>query len=194
MRYVAHQKGDIVDYLNENVAINLRKIRKGKKMSLDALALETGISKSMLGQIERGEANPTLGILGKITSGLRVGFIELVGSPREEVYIMRKDTLTPIKEEKSNYRNYAYFPFEEGRDFEIYCIEIEPGGRYNCSSHGENTIEYIVLFSGSLRIDIESVNHNLGPGDAIRLYSDKNHTYFNDGHERVQFYMLFTWE
>lgn len=183
-----------MDYLNENVAINLKKIRKGKKMSLDLLAIETGISKSMLGQIERGEANPTLGTLGKITSGLRVGFMELVGPPREEVYIMRKNTLTPIKEEHNNFRNYAYFPFEEGRDFEIYCIEVEPNGCYTCCSHGENTLEYIVVSSGSLRIELEGKTHNLSAGDAIRLYSDKDHAYLNVGDTLAQFYMLFTWE
>ena len=53
-----------MDYLNENISINLRKIRRRKQMSLDDVAVETGISKSMLGQIERGEANPTVGTLG----------------------------------------------------------------------------------------------------------------------------------
>jgi XRE family transcriptional regulator, regulator of sulfur utilization len=194
VQHNAYWKGIIMDYLNENVAINLKKIRKGKKMSLDMLAAETGISKSMLGQIERGEANPTLGTLGKITSGLRVSFMELIGPPREEIYIMRKETLTPIKEEKDNFRNYAYFPFEEGRDFEIYCVELEPNGCYACGSHGENTIEYIVVFSGTLRLEIDGANYHLAPGDAIRLYSDKDHTYYGCAGERTQFYMLFTWE
>ncbi|SHH98148.1 transcriptional regulator, XRE family with cupin sensor [Sporobacter termitidis DSM 10068] len=182
-----------MDYLNENVAINLRNIRKGKQMSLDALASETGLSKSMLGQIERGEANPTLATLGKITSGLRVSLMDLVGAPREEVYIIRKETLSPVKEEKGHYKNYAYFPYEEDRDFEIYSLELTPGGRYVCTSHGENTMEYIIVFSGELRIDIEGESYSLGPGDAIRLYSDKNHIYFNSGDAPTRFYMLFTW-
>lgn len=183
-----------MDYFNENVAINLRKIRKAKGMSLDTLAIETGLSKSMLGQIERGEANPTLGTLGKLTSGLRVTLMELVGPPRDDVYIMRRDTLTPIKEDSDNYKNFAYFPFEEDRDFEIYCIEILPGGRYECASHGENTMEYIVLYAGLLRICIDNTDHVLSPGDAIRLYSDKDHVYHNDGEELAKFYMLFTWK
>lgn len=183
-----------MDYLNENVAINLRKIRKGKKMSLDMLARETGLSKSMLGQIERGEANPTLGTLGKIISGLRISFMDLIGPPKEEIYIMRKNTLTPIKEEKNQFKNYSYFPFEEGRDFEIYSLEIQPGGRYICSSHGENTMEYIVVFSGRLKMEIEGTDYTLEPGDAIRLDSDKEHTYFGCGEETTRFYMLFTWK
>ena len=183
-----------MDYLNENVSINLKKIRKGKKMSLDVLALETGISKSMLGQIERGEANPTLATLGKITSGLRVSLSDLVGPPREEIYIMRKETLRPIKEEKDNFRNYSYFPFEEGRDFEIYSIELEPGGRYECTSHGENTMEYILVHTGAVSIEIENMQYLLNAGDAIRLYSDKDHSYRNAGSLPAGFNMMFTWK
>ena len=46
-----------MDYINRNVSINLKNIRKSKKMSLDVVSEQTGVSKSMLGQIERGESN-----------------------------------------------------------------------------------------------------------------------------------------
>ena len=44
--------------LDKNIALNLKRIRKSKNMSLDMLAERTGVSKSMLGQIERGKTNP----------------------------------------------------------------------------------------------------------------------------------------
>ena len=53
-------------------------------MSLDQTAEQTGVSKSMLAQIERGTANPSLGVLGKVTSGLRIEFQELIQPPRED--------------------------------------------------------------------------------------------------------------
>ena len=59
-----------MDYLSKNVAANLKRIRKSKCMSLDQTAEQTGVSKSMLAQIERGTANPSLGVLGKVTSGI----------------------------------------------------------------------------------------------------------------------------
>lgn len=182
-----------MDYLNENISINLKKIRKSKKMSLDVLAVETGISKSMLGQIERGEANPTIATLGKIVSGLRVDFMDLVGTPRDETYIMRRESLEPIKENKGAFRNYAYFPFELDRDFEIYSIEVEPHSFYACASHGEKTIEYIIVFSGELTLEAGEEKHRIGPGDAIRFDSDKEHCYYNNGDDLLRLYMLFTW-
>ena len=61
---------DYQSYLSHNVAVNLKIIRTSKGMSLDVLSEQTGVSKSMLAQIEKGTANPSLGVLGKITSGL----------------------------------------------------------------------------------------------------------------------------
>ena len=52
--------------LEKNIALNLKRIRKSHHMSLDMMAEKTGVSKSMLGQIERGESNPTISTIGKI--------------------------------------------------------------------------------------------------------------------------------
>ncbi len=49
--------------INEAVAVNVRRERKAKGLSLDRAAKLTGVSKSMLGQIERGEQNPTDSVL-----------------------------------------------------------------------------------------------------------------------------------
>ena len=62
-----------MDYLSHNVSENLKRLRQSKGMSLDQVAEQTGVSKSMLAQIEKGTANPSLGVLGKITSGLLSG-------------------------------------------------------------------------------------------------------------------------
>ena len=46
-----------MDYLSYNVAVNLKQIRQSKGMSLGEVAEQTGVSKSMLAQIEKGTAN-----------------------------------------------------------------------------------------------------------------------------------------
>ena len=48
------------------VAENLKRLREERKLSLDAVAKCSGVSKSMLGQIERGVTNPTISTLWKI--------------------------------------------------------------------------------------------------------------------------------
>mgnify|MGYP001481338993 FL=1 len=48
------------------VAENLKRLREERKLSLDAVAKSSGVSKSMLGQIERGVTNPTISTLWKM--------------------------------------------------------------------------------------------------------------------------------
>ena len=58
--------------INAVLAENLRRMRENRRLSLDAVARLTGVSKSMLGQIERGEVNPTVSTMWKIAGGLKV--------------------------------------------------------------------------------------------------------------------------
>ena len=74
-----------MDQIDKNIAANLKRIRKSKKMSLDILARKTGVSKSMLGQIERGESIPTISTIAKITNGINISFEELLYLDRKSV-------------------------------------------------------------------------------------------------------------
>ena len=126
-----------MDYLSNNVAVNLKRIRKSKSMSLDQVSEQTGVSKSMLAQIERGTANPSLGVLGKITSGLRIEFQELIQPPRVDCCLVTPAELVPTKEIAGQYRVWTCLPYEDTRLVEVYRIEVEPGGVYISGSHGE---------------------------------------------------------
>lgn len=55
-----------MDYLSYNVAVNLKQIRLSKGMSLGEVAEQTGVSKSMLAQIEKVQLIPLLVCLGKL--------------------------------------------------------------------------------------------------------------------------------
>ena len=60
------------------VASNVKSIREQKKLTLDAAAELTGVSRSMLAQIEKGDVNPTISVLWKIANGYKVSFTSLV--------------------------------------------------------------------------------------------------------------------
>ena len=109
-----------MDYLSNNVAVNLKRIRKSKSMSLDQVSEQTGVSKSMLAQIERGTANPSLGVLGKITSGLRIEFQELIQPPRVDCCLVTPAELVPTKEVAGQYRVWTCLPYEDTRLVEVY--------------------------------------------------------------------------
>lgn len=52
--------------IHKKIGKNLQEIRKSRGLSLDQVSEMSGVSKGMLGQIERGESNPTISVLWKI--------------------------------------------------------------------------------------------------------------------------------
>jgi len=184
----------MMDYLNKNISINLKTIRREKGMSMDEVAEQTGVSKSMLGQIERGEANPTIGTLGKIVSGLRVDLADLTRTPGIGVYQVNRKKLIPSKEVPGHYAVYTYFPFEKNRLFEIYEIEIEPGACYVSGAHGQGTNEYIVVHTGELTLEINNSSYQVKKEDAISFETAMEHTYWNNGNEKLKFIIVFVFK
>jgi XRE family transcriptional regulator, regulator of sulfur utilization len=110
------------------IAQNLKRIRDERNLSLDKLAELTGVSKSMLGQIERGESSPTVATLWKISNGLKLSFTTLLNKPQSDTDVIRKENITALLEDNGKYRLYPFFPLEDGKQFEIYMIEIDGGG------------------------------------------------------------------
>lgn len=184
----------MMDYLNKNISINLKAIRREKGMSMDAVAEQTGVSKSMLGQIERGEANPTIGTLGKIVSGLRVDLADLTRTPGVDVYAVNREKLIPTKEVAGQYAVYTYFPYEKNRLFEIYAVRIEPGASYVSGAHGQGTNEYIVVHAGELTLEIDNAFYQVKKEDAISFGTAVTHTYWNKGSEQLKFIILFVFK
>src|SRR6185295_8855940 len=68
--------------LNERIAERVRELRAAHGLSLDALATKSGVSRSMLSLIERGESSPTAVVLEKLATGLRVTLASLFDAPK----------------------------------------------------------------------------------------------------------------
>ena len=77
------------------VAENVKAIRTKKRLTLDAAAALTGVSRSMLAQIEKGEVNPTISVLWKIANGYKVSFTSLVEDGQQEVAVLRQAEAQP---------------------------------------------------------------------------------------------------
>jgi transcriptional regulator with XRE-family HTH domain len=165
--------------LNRIIAANLRRIREDRKLSLDRVAELTGVSKSMLGQVERGESNPTITTLWKIAGGLRVSFTALVNCPQADTVVVGREEVEPLCGDGGRYRVYPIFPYEEGRRFELYTVEIEPGGRFASGPHGDNTEEFITVFDGELTLGVNGREYRVARGDSIRVRADRPHSYAN---------------
>lgn len=176
--------------ITEWTAQNIKRLRESRKLTLEGAAKATGVSRSMLAQIEKGETNPTIGVLWKIANGFKVSFTSLVECPREATALVRAERITPLQEDGGKYLNYPLFPFEEERQFELYRIVILPGGELQAQPHIAGTEEYVTVFAGRAEITTDGQTFVLCEGDALRFHADTAHSYRNCGEETVQMSML----
>jgi transcriptional regulator with XRE-family HTH domain len=172
------------------VAQNLKRIREEQRLSLDKLAELSGVSKSMLGQIERCESSPTVSVLWKIANGLKISFTALLSAPASATHVLQRIEIKPFIEDEGRYRLYPFFPIEEGRRFEIYSLEVDPGGSLSADPHPEGTQEFILVTQGQLTVRVDDQEYCVTSGNAIQFKADRAHAYTNGGDSLTQLTMV----
>ena len=172
------------------IADNLREIREQRNLSLDQLAELTGVSKSMLRQVETGRSSPTIATVWKIANGLRLSFTTLVSKRLPDVAIMDFAGASPMTAESGNYRLFPLMPFDPEHGFEIYYVEMEPGTTYAGEPHKGNVEEYVFVMKGNLHIAVEEALHEVKANQLIRFVADRPHTYRSTGKEAVSAIMM----
>ncbi|GAB6106574.1 helix-turn-helix domain-containing protein [Fusibacter bizertensis] len=170
-----------MDNLSRIISENLKRVREEKKISLDAVAKLSGVSKSMLGQIERCEVNPTVSTMWKIANGLKVSFSEFVNHTETNVELISIDQLEPLIEDDGRVRIYPTFSFDSTRRFEIYSVEFQKNGYLSTEPHLQGTQEFITVFSGELTVTVGEKSFVVEVGKAIRFKADEPHSYKNTG-------------
>jgi transcriptional regulator with XRE-family HTH domain len=179
-----------MDTVNQIVSDNIKRIRNEKKLSLDELSRLSGVSKSMLAQIERGDGNPSLSTLWKIANGMKVPFNVLIDRQNEPFEVVRISEVDPVLENKGAVRNYSVFPDDINRHFSIYYLQVDPGNAWQAEPHMKGTVEYVTVFRGSLEITVEGQEFILNQGDSLCFKADVPHAYRNISDTTVEFHNL----
>lgn len=168
------------------IAQNVKKLREKRKLTLDAVSEITGVPRSMLAQIEKGDVNPTISVLWKIAGGYKVSFTSLL--EQETVSVLR--AAEPLLEDGGRYLNYPAFAFDENKGFETYRIVIKPQGSLSAQPHLKGAEEFITVFEGSVAITAGDKTYNLNTGDSIRFMANVPHAYANTGSTDAELHML----
>ncbi len=180
--------------LQKVIGANVKAIRERKKLTLDMAAQISGVSRSMLSQIERGDVNPTISVLWKIANGFKVSFTSFMDRHEEAPTLIRAADIKPLVEADGLYLNYPAFPFREDTLFETYRIRIEPGGSLEAQPHMSGTVEYVTVFSGSVEIRTGGDSFQLVEGDSLSFHADIEHSYRNICGDTVWLSMLIHYE
>lgn len=134
----------------------LHAIRKARGLTLDELSERSGISKSMLSQIERGQTNPTFGTLWNITQSLGLELSELVeaGVRKPGAAIERlAGNLTPtIASKDGGCLLRILSPPGTAGLMEWYELTVEPGRALESEPHGLGAMEHLTCLAGRLQV------------------------------------------
>ncbi|MCG8683297.1 MAG: XRE family transcriptional regulator [Desulfobacterales bacterium] len=159
------------------VSINLRDIRAARKLSLDKLSDLTGVSKSMLRQIETGNSSPTIATIWKIANGLKISFTSLLREPSTEAVVKDFKQSDPLTAASDHYRLYPLIPFDPKQNFETYYMEIDPGTRFEGEPHQGNVYEYVFVQAGHLEIAVEDKSYQISEKQFLQFKADVPHIY-----------------
>ncbi|WP_309119671.1 XRE family transcriptional regulator [Paenibacillus sp.] len=176
--------------IHKKVGRNLQAIRKSRGLSLDNVAELTGVSKAMLGQIERGDSNPTISVLWRIVGGLGISFTTLIEEADANVTVVSPAEVEPFVEEDGAYRAYPLFPYNLRTKFESYLVMLDPGSEHGAEPHNEGVEEYIFVHKGVLELRIGDDVYLAPAGSSVRFSANRPHRYVNPGAETAQFYTV----
>jgi transcriptional regulator with XRE-family HTH domain len=84
--------------LHQRVGTRLRALRHKAGFTQEGLAERSGLSYKLIGEIERGCANPTLATLGRLAGALAVDIVELVGPPSRDIYTFSAADVQRVRE------------------------------------------------------------------------------------------------
>jgi transcriptional regulator with XRE-family HTH domain len=171
--------------IHDRLAASLREARKARGLSLDAVAKLSGVSRSMVSQIERGESSPTVATLWNLTQALQVDFAGLLeGKPAPGIEVTRASA-APVIARSSGVRIRILSPAETVGEHEVYDLAFEAGAALVSDPHSAGCREHLTVIEGDMTVTSGEDVEDLGPGDTARYAADRAHAIRAKGKARA---------
>jgi transcriptional regulator with XRE-family HTH domain len=166
------------------VGAALAALRQQRGLSLDELSRLAGVSKSMLSQIERNQANPTVAVVWRLSTALGIGLGDLLGDrrPAEPLLTTVPAHATPLlasPDGKCELRILG--PIELAGRFEWYLLTVQPGGTLDSQAHEPGSREHLTVHSGALEVQAGPESTRVRHGETARYAVDVPHRIHNPG-------------
>lgn len=180
--------------LSSHLGDRVRLLRSQRDWSLERLAELSGVSRSMLSQIERNEANPTVVVALAIAKALGVSLDELANQPGQAppIEVIRGDDSHYVYRSDESCRIRTLSPLSAQRELEFYEVELPTGGELRSAPHFSGTREFLTVHLGT--VAVESGDHavRLAAGDSTTYPADVAHAIVNVGTERALVFLIDT--
>lgn len=183
------------DSIQEALCKRVRELRKKNHKTLEQLSADSGVSRSMLSQIERGEANPTLAVAYRIAKAFRITLGELVEDPDASTIteIIRGDDPAHLYRSDENCYIRTLSPLQMEKDIEIYELRIAAGSELDSSAHYQGTCEFITIRKGVAQVRSENNVCTLRINDSAHYRADVRHSITNVGDDELEAFLVVTY-
>ncbi len=170
-----------MENLYKHIALTLKSLRQKQGWSLDKAAQATGVSKAMLGQIEREESSPTIATLWKIASGFQTSFSSFIEDVQSDFNkpIYRTGQTQNLHPDDEKIRVFPLFPFEPQLNFEMFIIELLPTCKHLSPPHKHGVIEHVIVVEGRVEVLVNGIWQPLSAGEGLRFDANQPHGYRN---------------
>jgi transcriptional regulator with XRE-family HTH domain len=179
----------------KKVAQAIRHRRERLGLTIRGLAAKSGVSPSMISDIERFTKSPTVSILSALAAALGVPTAALIsdcGPESKRIHVVRAAERSPVADRASGVTRESFGPAIAGSKIEFLRCLVPPrslAGPF--ASHPRGTIEHVYLASGSIRMIVGSDSAFLAAGDSCSCLADVPHSFDNkDGKKRALLYIV----
>lgn len=166
-----------MEHSEKAISGNLRAIREERNLSFDKLSEITGVSKSMLRQIETGKSSPTIATIWKIVNGLRISFTALIREPAIQAEVRSFCGEKPLTGRSKHYRLFPLIPFEPQQPLETYYVEMDPGMVFKSEPHEGNVYEYLFVTKGKMQVSVEGKAFDINENEFLQFQANCPHEY-----------------
>lgn len=168
------------------VGARLQGLRQSHKLSLDELSRRAGVSKSMLSQIERNQANPTVAVLWRLANALGTDLAEFlsVGTAQASVpsiTVVAEHATPVIRSPDGKCELRILGPIELAGRLEWYRLTIEAGGVLASEAHEQGAREHLTVLTGHLKVQSADTEKKVAHGETARYPVDVQHALSNPG-------------
>ena len=146
----------------------IQTLRKKWGITAEELAKKAGLTRATVAKIEKGDGNPTIETIEALSSVFQLSSSELVRLAE----VAQCETAQTKRFKNGNFiGTHIWFPY-----FEIYHIKAAAGvHKESDPKYHENTSEVCLVLSGTVKVTVGGVFHELGPGMALRFKAMQDH-------------------
>jgi transcriptional regulator with XRE-family HTH domain len=174
--------------LLQTVGVRVRALRLDRKLTLDELSALSGVSRRMIALLEAGEANVSLATLDKLARALGRDFASLVvAHPAVPLVPETSQHAAPVWEDTLGSAAQLLISHPRAGTTELWQWALVPGARYQAEPDPPGSEEMVLVTSGHLTIEVGEDKLSLGPGDYLRLPTDRPYAYGNTARTKVHF-------